>query len=81
MYISFFELSPITFQGHRKNDHTSTIADRAETTIRHNIKWDNFEILASGNLNNHCKIKETFYKQDLEPPFNVSINGEKLMLY
>ena len=30
-----------------------------------NIKWDHFEILASGKTDYHCKIKETLFIQDL----------------
>jgi len=41
-----------------KNDHTSAITDHVKTT-GHNIKWDHFDILASGKTDYHCKIKET----------------------
>ena len=30
-------------------------------TTGHNIKWDNFDILASGKTDYHCKIKETLF--------------------
>ena len=59
------------------NDHTSAIADHVNTT-GHNIKWDHFEIVASGISDYHCKRKETLFMQDLKPAFNVNISGEKL---
>ena len=45
------------------------------------IKWDQFDILAKGKTDYHCKIKETLYIQELEPAFNVNVGSEKLMLY
>ena len=45
------------------------------------IKWDQFEILASGKTDYHCKIKETLFIQDLKPAFNDNISSEMLMLY
>ena len=38
-----------------KNDHTSAIADHVKTT-GHNIKWDHFDILASGKTDCHCRV-------------------------
>ena len=51
------------------------IADHV-TSTRHNIKWDHFEILASGKTEYHCKIKESLFTQDLKPAFNVNISSE-----
>ena len=62
-----------------KNDHKSAIADHVKTT-GHNIKWDHFDILASGKTDYHCKIKETLLIQELKPAFNVNVLSEKLML-
>ena len=45
----------------------------------HNIKWDHFDILAKGKTDYHCKIKETFFIQELEPAFNVNVGSEKLI--
>ena len=45
------------------------------------IKWDHFEILASGKTDYHCKIKETLFIEDLKPAFNDNISSEMLMLY
>ena len=36
-------------------------------TTGHNIKWDNFDILASGKTDYHSKVKETLFIQDLQP--------------
>ena len=58
----------------------SAVADHVKTT-GHNIKWDHFEILASGKTDYHCKIKETLFIQELKPAFNVNVSSEKLMLY
>jgi len=54
-----------------KSDHSSAIADHVETT-GHNIKWDPFNILASGKTDFYCKIK---------PSLNVNVSSEKLLLY
>ena len=48
------------FKALAKNDSTSAIGDHVKTTGR-NIKWDHFDILASGKSDYHCKIKETFF--------------------
>ena len=42
------------FEALSKHEHTSDIADHIMTT-GHNIKWDHFEILASGKTDYHCK--------------------------
>ena len=33
-------------------------------TTGHDIKWDHFDILASGKTDFHCKIKETLFIQE-----------------
>ena len=63
-----------------KSDHSSAIADHVKTT-GHNIKWDHFDILASGKTDFHCKIKETLLIQELKPSLNVNVSSEKLLLY
>ena len=45
------------FKSLTKNDHPSAIAYHV-TATGHNIKWDHFEILASGKTDYHCKIKK-----------------------
>jgi len=47
----------------------------------HNIKWDNFDILATGRSDIHCKIKETLLIRDLKPALNENVGSEKLFLY
>ena len=51
-----------TFQG--PFDHSSAIGDHVKKT-GHNIKWDHFDILASGQTDYHCKVKETLFIRDL----------------
>ena len=48
------------FKSLTKNDHPS--ADHI-TATGHNIKWDHFDILASGKTDYHCEIKETLFKR------------------
>ena len=77
--IKTFVIGPRSFDM-AKTDNTSAVADHVKTT-GHNIKWDHFEILASGKTDYHCKIKETLFIQELKPAFNVNVSSEKLMLY
>ncbi|KAL9961374.1 hypothetical protein ACROYT_G030298 [Oculina patagonica] len=60
--------------------HTSDVADHA-TSTGHNIKWDNFQVLASGRCDLQCKIKETLLIRDLKPTLNGNVGSEKLRLY
>ena len=60
--------------------HASAVADHAIST-GHNIKWDHFEVLASGQCDLHCKIKETLFIRDLKPTLNDNASSEKLSLY
>ena len=46
-----------------------------------NIKWDNFDILATGRSDIHCKIKETLLIRLLKPAFNQNVGSENLFLY
>ena len=64
----------------KESDHSSAIADHVKTT-GHDIKWDHFDILASGKTDFHCKIKETLFIQELKPSLNVNISSEKLLLF
>ena len=45
------------FKALAKSDHSSAIADHVKTT-GHDIKWDHFDILASGKTDFHRKITE-----------------------
>ena len=42
------------------NSHSSAIADHI-TQTGHRIKWNHFDILATGQSDIHCKIKETLW--------------------
>ena len=68
------------FKALLKHDHSSAIADHVKTT-GYNIKWDHFDILASGKTDYHCKIKETLFIQELQPALYANVSGEKLLLY
>ena len=68
------------FNALTSSENTSAIADHIKST-GHNIKWDHFEILASGRTDQHCKVKETLLIQELKPSLNVNISSDKLSLY
>ena len=63
-----------------KNGQTSAIADQIVLT-GHNIKWDYFEILATGRSDIHCRIKESLLIKDLKPSLTENVGSEKLFLY
>ena len=44
------------------------------TVTGYNIKWDCFEILASGKSDYHFKVKETFFTQDFKPSVKPSFH-------
>ena len=46
--------------------NSSAFADQV-TLTGHRIKWDHFDILATGQPDIHCKIKETLLIRDLKP--------------
>ena len=68
------------FKALSKNCQTSAIADHI-TSTRHNIKWDHFEILATGRSDIHYRIKEPLLIKDLKPSLNESVGSEKVFLY
>ena len=51
-----------------KNCQTSAIADHI-TSTGHNVKWDHFEILATGRSVIQCRIKESLLFKDLKAFF------------
>ena len=52
------------FKALATNFHESAFADHVFFT-NHRIKWDHFEILATGRSDMHCKIKESLLIRDL----------------
>ena len=68
------------FKALTQDCHASTLADHI-ISAGHNIKWDNFEILATGKSNLHCKIKETLLISELKPSLNENVGSEKLFLF
>ena len=60
--------------------HASAVAEHSIST-GYNIKWDHFEILASGQCDLQCKIKETVLIRDLKLALNENVGSENLLLY
>ena len=58
----------------------SAVAEHSIST-GHNIKWDHFEILASGQSDLQCKIKETLLIRDLKPALSENVGSVNLLLY
>ena len=54
---------------------------KGDSETGHSIKWDHCDILATGQSDIHCKIKETLLIRDLKPAFNENIASKKLLLY
>ena len=53
------------FKALAKNCQTSAIGDHI-TSTGHNIKWDHFEILATGRSDIQCRIKESIISVEAE---------------
>ena len=68
------------FKALTTNCHESAIANSVVLT-NHRIKWDHFQILATGRSDMHCKIKESLLIRDLKAAFNENVDSEKLYLY
>ena len=68
------------FKALTKSCHTSTIVDHI-TSTGHNIKWDHFDIIATGRSDLHCKIKAILLIRELQPALNENIGSVKLFLY
>ena len=70
----------------RKSEHFKTLTRSGQasaiadyiTSTGHDIKWDHFEILATGRSDVHCKIKESLLIKDLKPALNENVGREKL---
>ena len=60
-------------------NHASAVADHMTLTGQR-IKWDHFDILATGRSDVHCKIKETLLIRDLQPLLNENVGNEKRLL-
>ena len=56
--------------------HASTLADHVIST-GHNIKWDNFDIFATGKSDLQCKIKGTLLISELKPSLNENVGSER----
>ena len=67
------------FRALTSNSHSSAIDDHM-TQTGHRIKWVHFDILATGQSDIHCKIKETLLIRDLKPALNENVGSEKRLL-
>ena len=61
------------------NDSTHVVPFSHARVLKSEIM--NFDILAKGKTDYHCKIKESLLIQELEPAFNVNVGSKKLLLY
>ena len=68
------------FKALTTNCQESAIADHVFLT-KHRLKWDYFEILATGRSDKHCKIKESLMIRDRKPALNENVGSEKLYPY
>ena len=60
------------FKALKRNSHSSPIADHTnQTGLR--IKIDHFDILATGQSDIRCKIKEILLTRDLKPALNENV--------
>ena len=50
-------------------------------TADHNIKWDHFDILASGKTDFYCKVKETLFIQELQPALNANVSVKSFYIF
>ena len=67
------------FKALTQDGHASAWAEYVIST-GHNIKWDHFDILATGKSDLQCKIKETLLISELKPSLNENVGSEKLFL-
>jgi len=51
------------------------------TQTGHRIKWDHFDVSATGQSDVHFKMKKTLFIRDLKPVLNKNVGSEKLLLY
>ena len=68
------------FKALTQDCHASALGDHVISTGQ-NIKWDHFEIIATGKSDLQCKIKETLLISELKPSLNENVGSEKLFLY
>ena len=62
------------------NSHSSAIPAHM-TQTGHRMKWNHFDILATGQSDIHCKSKETLLIRDLKSGLNENVGSEKLLLH
>jgi len=62
------------FEAISSSCHASAVADRVTSTAH-------FDILAKGQSDTHCKIKETLIIRELRPTLSDNVSREKLYIY
>ena len=55
--------------------HMSPLADHVKSS-GHILKWDHVKILARGQSESHCRIKETLLIKDLKPSLNEYVSSD-----
>ena len=68
------------FKALAQDCHASALADHVIST-GHSIKWDHFQIIATGKSDLQCKIKETLLISELKPSLNENVGSEKLFFF
>ena len=59
-----------------KDCHFYALADDV-ISADHNIKWEHFDILATGQSDLQCKINETLLISELKPSLSENVSSEK----
>ena len=59
-----------------KDCHVYALADDV-ISADHNIKWEHFDILATGKSDLQCKINETLLIIELKPSLSENVSSEK----
>ena len=62
--VAYVTVKKVHFKALNGISQTSVIANHTVKT-GHNIKWDHFQVLASGSSDLHCKIKENIGSEKL----------------
>ena len=84
MFLSLFQakwakkMRFMIFQKEKMPITPSALGDHANST-GHNLKWDHFEILATGRTQLPFTIKETIFIHDLQPSLNEYVSNEKFV--
>jgi len=56
-----------------------TETEKHVTSTGHNLKWDQFDIMAKGRSDTHCKIKETLLILEFKPALNDKVSNKSFI--